>query len=187
MSEAPREKILSTAMRLFNKQGAHGTGVDQIIAESGVAKRTFYRYFPSKVDLLAEYFRQKHEIWYARLTRFAAEPAATPLDRLLSVFDSLKEWFSEPDFFGCAFIRGLSDFGLDCDAPVLAACIREHFERTEKFVTGLLADVRPRDYERFVPQILSLVSGATILAHATRNPAIADVNKEMARQLLTAT
>ncbi|TXI81195.1 MAG: TetR/AcrR family transcriptional regulator [Cupriavidus sp.] len=184
MSEAPREKILFTALRLFNQQGAHTTGIDQIIAESGVAKRTFYRYFPSKVDLLAEYFRQRHDSWFSRLTRYAGDPQAAPLDRLLGVFDALEEWFSEPDFFGCPFIRGLSDFGPDSQAPELTERIREHFARTEDFVEELLRKVRPRDYKKFVPQIMSLISGATIIAHATRDPSIAGVNKEMARKLI---
>jgi len=186
MSDSPREKILSTAMRLFYQQGAHTTGIDQIIAESGVAKRTFYRYFPSKVDLLAEYFRQRHAIWHSRITRFA-EAGATPLDRVLSIFDALKEWFAEPEFFGCPFIRGLSDFGPDSGAPELRRGIAEHFARTEEFVADLLKEVRPDDYRNFIPQIMSLVSGATILAHATGDPHIADVNKAMARRLLTAT
>ena len=171
-------------MRLFNRQGAHATGIDQIIAESGVAKRTFYRYFPSKVQLLVEYFRERDDIWYSRLNRFI-DSKSEPIDRLLSLFDSLKEWFAEPDFFGCPFIRGLSDFGPESGSPELSRCIAEHFARTEALVESLLVEIRPKNAQKFVPQIMSLIAGATIIAHASHDASIADVNKAMARKLLT--
>ena len=42
--QAPRERILATAIRLFNEVGVHTTGIDRIIEESGVAKKTFYHH-----------------------------------------------------------------------------------------------------------------------------------------------
>ena len=47
-----RERILSTATRLFYRQGIRSTGVNQIIRESQVAKASFYQYFPSKDRLI---------------------------------------------------------------------------------------------------------------------------------------
>ncbi len=42
-----KEDIINTALELFNQIGYNATGVDKIIAESNVAKMTFYKYFPS--------------------------------------------------------------------------------------------------------------------------------------------
>ena len=42
-----KDRILSTAFRLFYAQGLKAAGIDTIIAESGVAKATFYKYFPA--------------------------------------------------------------------------------------------------------------------------------------------
>ena len=50
--EGVRERILHTAMKLFYVQGIRSTGVNQIITESKVAKASFYKYFPSKDDLV---------------------------------------------------------------------------------------------------------------------------------------
>jgi AcrR family transcriptional regulator len=47
-----RERILHTATRLFYLRGTEHTGINQIIAESKVAKASFYQYFPSKEDLV---------------------------------------------------------------------------------------------------------------------------------------
>ena len=41
-TSAARQRILDTAFRLFYAKGIRAVGVDLIIAESGVAKATFY-------------------------------------------------------------------------------------------------------------------------------------------------
>ena len=46
--EARRAAILAVARRQFATQGFHRTGIADIVAEAGVARGTFYRYFESK-------------------------------------------------------------------------------------------------------------------------------------------
>ena len=57
---APPERILLTAHDLFYRDGIRATGIDRVIAESGVAKKTFYRYFPSKDDLIVAFLEYRH-------------------------------------------------------------------------------------------------------------------------------
>ena len=40
-----RDHLVQTALRLFQSNGFHATGIDRIIAESGVAKMTLYKHF----------------------------------------------------------------------------------------------------------------------------------------------
>lgn len=182
---SPKERIIERADQLFNSIGVHSTGIDRIIAESGVAKKTFYHHFPSKNDLIAEYFGRKDAIWFERLKRYSSNPRHSPLERVLGIFDGLKEWFGEEDFYGCPFIRGLSDFGEGKDDPRLVGCIEKHFAETQEYLSSLLKEVNPKEYKKLVPQMMSLVAGATIVAHVSRNPKIADINKQMARVLLS--
>ncbi|MHB1528956.1 MAG: TetR/AcrR family transcriptional regulator [Acidiferrobacteraceae bacterium] len=58
-----RERILLTANDLFYREGIRATGIDRVIAESGVAKATFYRHFASKNDLVREYLEYRHHRW----------------------------------------------------------------------------------------------------------------------------
>ena len=71
---AARDRILDTATRLFYARGLRAVGVDTIIAESGVAKATFYKHFPAKDDLIAAYLDQVDEMWSGQL-HAAAEAA----------------------------------------------------------------------------------------------------------------
>ena len=75
-TSAARERILDTAFRLFYARGLRAVGVDTIIAESGVAKATFYRHFPAKDDLILAYLDKVD----ARVDRPAARRRRTPQD-----------------------------------------------------------------------------------------------------------
>lgn len=52
-SAASREQILQTAARLFQRQGYHATGLNQIVQESGAPKGSLYYYFPGGKEALA--------------------------------------------------------------------------------------------------------------------------------------
>src|SRR4051812_25383145 len=47
-----RDRLIDTAISLFNRHGFHATGVDRIVAVAKVAKKTLYAHFPSKEDLI---------------------------------------------------------------------------------------------------------------------------------------
>src|SRR5688572_1519637 len=47
-----RDRLIDTAIMLFNRYGFHATGVDPIVAVAKVAKKTLYANFPSKEDLI---------------------------------------------------------------------------------------------------------------------------------------
>lgn len=105
-----RERILETASRLFYQEGLRATGIDRIIAESGVAKMSFYRHFPSKTDLIAAFLNARHESWMAWFTR-EVDAGITAGGGLEVVADVLESWFQQPDFRGCAFINTVAEAG----------------------------------------------------------------------------
>lgn len=68
-----REVIVETAAGLFNKQGFHGTGLNQIIKESQCPKGSLYYYFPEgKVELALECIRHTKSLVAAKWNRLFA-------------------------------------------------------------------------------------------------------------------
>ena len=180
----PKEKIAATAFRLFDAQGVHLTGINQIIDESEVAKKTFYHHYPSKDDLIVDYFVEKDRIWFGRLEEYVGAPGKPPKERLLAIFDYLEEWFSEADYCGCAFIRALSEFRSEETPKAIRECINRHYVQTVRLVEGLLKEVRPKDYGKWLPTFMSLISGSAIVAQADGNGKVAAMNKGTAEKLL---
>jgi AcrR family transcriptional regulator len=78
-----RAEIQGHALRLFHQQGYEATTVAQIIEEAEVSESTFFRYFPTKADvvlfdgmdeLIVEAFRdQPHELAEIRALRVALQ------------------------------------------------------------------------------------------------------------------
>jgi len=134
----PAERILRTADHLFYVQGFSATGVNQIISEAGVARASFYQYFPSKKDLAVAYLERRHEHWFAQLhERVATESNATA--RVLALFEFLDVWMPESEYRGCAFLNMVSEL------PTLGSdiqwVIRRHKSELREFIRDLVSDV----------------------------------------------
>jgi mycofactocin system transcriptional regulator len=71
-----RRELELIALRLFTDQGFEATTIEQIAAEAGVSKRTFFRYFGSKASVLWSEFDHEVETIRAAL---AQVPAAVPM------------------------------------------------------------------------------------------------------------
>jgi TetR/AcrR family transcriptional regulator, transcriptional repressor for nem operon len=49
-----RQKIIRSARRLFNRHGFDAVSIDDVMADAGLTRGSFYSYFDSKGDLYAE-------------------------------------------------------------------------------------------------------------------------------------
>lgn len=114
---SPRERILLTAHDLFYRDGIRATGIDRVIAESGVAKVTFYRHFPSKNDLICEFLEYRHLQWMAWFTDALARHGGGPA----ALCHALTEWFADPNFRGCAFINSVAELGVTLPSVIVIA------------------------------------------------------------------
>ncbi len=101
---SPRDRILKTVGPLFYREGYRAIGVDRIIAESGVAKATFYKHFPSKDDLIVAWLDAAESAMGQNIPGLdVAEPLFAYVDHLIDVARS-------PRCLGCTFQVAAAEF-----------------------------------------------------------------------------
>src|SRR4051794_33287314 len=100
-SPGPRERLLEAAQQLFYARGA-AVGVDALLKEANVARRSLYEHFGDKDGLVTEVLRRACDedlAWYENALASSTGPRA----RLLGLFDRLDELVSDADFRGCRY------------------------------------------------------------------------------------
>lgn len=133
-----RERILLTAHDLFYRDGIRATGIDRVIAESGVTKTTFYRHFPSKNDLIRAFLEYRHQRWMGWFGEALLRHGAKPGGGLAPLVPALREWFHNPIFRGCAFINSVAELG--GVLPDVAEISRGHKDDMMRAILELLPD-----------------------------------------------
>ena len=159
MINQKKEDILSAATDLFAKFGYHAVGIDLIIKQSGVAKMTFYKHFPSKDDLIQKVLIRRDEDLRVSISS-DVEKSRTPLSRLKSVFDWYENWMLSENFHGCMFIKASEEFP-DPDCP-----IRDIAQNHKQWFTGLLnkllIDLSVDGSQKIAKHIVILLEGLTV-------------------------
>jgi AcrR family transcriptional regulator len=160
---AARERILDAAYELFSRHGLRAVGVDRIIEESGVARKTFYRHFPSKADLIVAFLDARGQRWsrdwlLAEIQRLGQ----TPRERLLAAFDVLDGWYRRDDFESCSLIATVFEIR-DRSDPIHQEAARQ-IEAVREIIEELAKDAGARDPEALSHQQLIVMMGATVAA-----------------------
>ena len=84
-------RLIAAAIELFDEQGYEATTVAEIAQRAGLTKRTFFRYFADKREVL---FSGSHELEHRWLEAVAAAAAnADPLAAATAGFDPVAEMF----------------------------------------------------------------------------------------------
>ena len=98
--EKTRQQFITTAERLFQREGYHGVGLSQLIRESGAPKGSFYFHFPGGKLELAVLTVERSSADVRRLlveARKASRSAMAYSERIIS---ALKAWLIETDYAG---------------------------------------------------------------------------------------
>ena len=106
-SEA-RERLLVAASQLFYAEGINSVGIERLTKEGQVTLATFYRHFPSKVDLVVAYLRGAHDHIAARAAEQAERLQGRDLVRAIG--DDVTSQIRQAAFRGCAFLNAASEF-----------------------------------------------------------------------------
>ena len=156
-AEQLRTDILNAADALFGAKGYQAVSVDAISRKAGVAKRTLYRYFKSKDELVLEYLGIE-AAQVLHWLRKSTESARTPLEKIKAFFFVLAERTASPRCRGCPFQMALSEYP---DAEHAANRLaRRHKEAIRAELQKWSADAGFRDIAGTVHRLYVLMEGA---------------------------
>lgn len=177
--ETARTLVLDAADRLFYEHGIRAVGMDQVRDDSGVSLKRLYKMFPAKEQLAEAVLRRRDQTFQRAIAEHvAARP--DPRAALLSVFDFLYDWFSEPDYRGCPFINAYGEMSTVSESVTSAVT-----DQKQAFDT-FLADLAERAgaARALAEQLFILANGAMVAAAVLRSPEPARQAQKVAAILL---
>lgn len=182
MSASKRNELVQNALRVFYRGGFHAIGMDRLAKETGVSKTAIYKHFRTKEELILATLRLRDEQFRNWLVRRVEALATDPEDRLLAIFDALKEWFDEPEFKSCMFIKASSEYQ-DRVHPVHTTAA-EHKRLLLAYFIDLARKAEVKDAEALARQLLIIKEGAIVLAHLHDPKQVADDARRAAQTLI---
>jgi AcrR family transcriptional regulator len=179
-----RERLVGTAAELFYSRGINATGVDAVVAGSGVSKPTLYTHFRSKDDLIAAVLERR--IGYQRDTvdDWVRAHAGTPRDRILAVFDWLADLHARGAGRGCAFVNAAAE--LADPAHPARELARQHKRWWRGYLASLAAEAGLADPDRVGSDLMLLFDGASARVSVDGDVGAARQARRVAETLLDA-
>jgi AcrR family transcriptional regulator len=160
----PRERLLAAARELTYRQGV-AVGVDAILKEAKVARRSLYEHFGGKDGLIAEVLRMTTAEDVALYRRSMEAAGDDPGARLLAIFDMLAEIIEDPSFRGCRYLS--ADLALTEPDHPAHAITREYREDLHELLESELVKLGHQQPAAAADQLLLLIDG-TLAVGATR-------------------
>lgn len=157
-----RDSVVSTAARLFYRQGYSNTGINQIIEEAGIAKSTLYQLFRSKEDLLLVYLNETGKATLEALQN-AAAGGVTPKERILAIFDYLVELVARPEFYGCHFLN------IVYEMPDGDKRARAHIKKQKDAVRAFFAELLAAGGQELLADEVYILWEGALIGHKIHN------------------
>ena len=176
-SSAVRQRIIDTAARLFYQQGYQVTGINQLIDEAGVAKASLYQHFRTKDEVLKAYLQQASQEWFRQVDE-AVSSGSTPKEKILAIFDMLKEFLVAVDYRGCNFQNALIQ--LVPGESDVRQFIQLHKTTMQEVFARVLVDSEPG----LASELALLFEGAIITSQIHRSIEPVGTARRMAERLL---
>ena len=181
MRPSKRDELVRKALGIFYRQGFHATGMDLLVAETGISKTTMFKHFRSKEDLILAVLRLRDEDFRNWLFR-RMEEAGSARAQLMAMFDALAEWFATPEFRSCMFIKAASEYP-DPGHPIHAQSA-EHKRLLFLQLEKVAAEAGASDPAALARALLLLKEGAIVTAHLGHETDPAADAKQAAEALL---
>ncbi|MFC6881996.1 MULTISPECIES: TetR/AcrR family transcriptional regulator [Actinomadura] len=166
-----RERVLRTAAELFQRQGYHGTGLTQVLAESRAPKGSLYFHFPDGKEQLAAESVALSGRELAQALRAAAGEASDGRAGIVALGEYFARALEESDFSkGCP----VATVALETSAasePIRTACEGAYGDWLDGITEALRGWGVP-DSRDVGELVLSSLQGAVMLARVRRDAGV---------------
>jgi AcrR family transcriptional regulator len=161
--EGKKLEIVKYAFDRFYEAGFHATGMEAALAGSGISKRTIYKYFPSKEDLIEAVLR----LYSAVVVQQLFDPVANisdPREQIIAFFD-VRKTTGRMLTRGCLGMKAAQEYaGKHEDIVALGRCAASLAE--SKFLE-LCKRAGFAEPARLAKQLNLILQGALALSHAS--------------------
>lgn len=180
-----RDEIVRLAHAVFYKEGFHASGVDSLLAGSGISKRTLYKHFKSKEDLIEATIDFYHRNMLQTITDFVESgDARNPVSRILRLFDWLDGVLKSGHRAGCFAINAKLEYA-NRAAAIELSC-ENYFAKLEEMLVNLCRRAGCREPRKLARQLALVFQGAVVNGQTTRDAASAQAAKAAAKVLIEA-
>lgn len=163
----PRDRLVATAIDLIRQNGVEATGLNELVAASGAARRSIYQHFPAgKLELIETSTRVAGD-WMGRV--LASAPGVSPREAVRGFLDGLRAGLVADGYVsGCPIAAAAM-------APRAAAGVRAAATDVfEAWTDGIAAELveagaRPDRARSLAGFAVSAVEGALMRAIAARS------------------
>jgi AcrR family transcriptional regulator len=178
--EGKKLEIVKYAFNRFYESGFHATGMEAALAGSGISKRTIYKYFASKEDLIEAVLRLYSEVVVHELFGPVAD-ISDPGERIVAFFD-VRKIAGRMLTRGCLGMKAAQEYaGKHVDIVALGRCAASLGEA--KFLE-LCKQAGFAEPARVAKQLNLIFQGALSLSHALGDTSPFLLAKDMASAVL---
>jgi len=179
-----RTRILTTAYKLFHRNGFARVGVDQVADHAGITKRTLYYHFESKDQLLAAVLDFQDAVALSQVQDALRRVRGDDGNALVrSLFSEFAAWASQPRWTGTGFTRLVMELADRPGHPALAIASR-HKAAVEAWLAQELGKRKVKSPEARAREVVLLLEGTNALMLIHRDRRYAEAAAEAAARLV---
>jgi AcrR family transcriptional regulator len=180
-----RDAIVRRAYTVFYEGGFHASGVDSLLEGSGISKRTLYKYFKSKEELIGATIAFYHENMFRTISAFIESgDARNPVSKILRLYDWLDGTLKSGHRAGCFAINAKLEYA-NKEAAIERSC-ENYFARVEEMLANLCHEAGCKGPKKLARQLALIFQGAVVNGQITHDEASAQIARAAAKVLIEA-
>lgn len=181
---AVRERFVDIATALFYANGVHAVGIDEIVRQTGMAKASLYRWFPTKEDLILAVLDRRDENFWAAWD-YTASTHPHPKDELDAQIAWIQDMATSENYRGCAFLNTAAEFEDTEHHAIRTRCL-QHEEELRGRLRGLTARLNVKNDEQLADRLHIVIVGSLSIAGLYPNGGPASQLRSLTHDLIAA-